>query len=197
MTSKRTSIITLFLCFLSIFVSAQSITLSISGDFVIPDIPKITQKGDTLLSSSPIGNQWFRNGIELTGENKQTILMKNSGNYKVSVTLGSGCSAESTTFSAIKTDVSIINATDFRCIVYPNPSDGVFTVQLESDHVGEYCLDLYDSSSRSVMKNIFIHLGGIQSNKFGNNELINGVYFLEIKFGSRYISHKIIINHRE
>ena len=124
---------TLFLSLICLIASAQKVTLTIRQDYAVPDIPLIIQTSDTLQSSSPIGNQWFKDGVELPGENSQKLVIANSGNYKVGVTLGSGCSRESTSYNAIKTDIPIINTADFTCTVFPNPNNGMFTVELESN----------------------------------------------------------------
>jgi len=157
-------------------------------------MPKITQNGDTLKSSSPIGNQWFKNGIELVGENKQKLILSNSGNYKVAVTLGSGCSTESTTYSAIKTDVPIIQTADFKCVVFPNPNNGMFTIKLESERSEVFELELFTSKGESVVKKSIKHPAGEQQIPFGKTALADGVYYLQIKHGKNYLSRQIIVN---
>lgn len=187
-------LIVLFLSLICITAAAQKITLTVHQDYVVPDMPKITQNGDTLKSSSPIGNQWFKDGVELVGETKQTIVLANSGIYKVSVTLGSGCSTESTTYSAIKTDVPIIQTEDFTCIVFPNPNNGMFTIRLESDQSEVFDLELFTSIGESVIKKSIKHPSGTQQIPFGKTSLANGVYYLQIKHGSNYLSRQIVVN---
>lgn len=186
----------LLLLFYFIFstTSAQKVTLAIRQDYVIPEMPKITQNGDTLKSSSPIGNQWFKNGVEIVGENKQKLILSNSGNYKVAVTLGSGCSTESTTYSAVKTDVPIIQTVDFKCMVFPNPNNGMFTIELESDRSEIFDLELFTSNGESVVKKSIKHSSGTQQIPFGKTSLANGVYYLQINHGANYLSRQIVVN---
>lgn len=187
-------IFVLLLSFISLTLSAQRITLAIHQDYIVPDQPKISQNGDTLKSSSPIGNQWYKDGIEITGENKQTLVMKNSGIYKVSVTLGSGCSTESTTYSAIKTDVPIIQTVDFTCIVFPNPNNGMFTIELRSDRSETFDFELFTSNGESVIKKSIKHTSGTQQILFGKTSLTDGVYFLHVQYGTNYLSRQIVVN---
>jgi len=187
-------LIALFLSFICLTVTAQKVTLAIHQDYVVPDIPLITQNGDTLRSSSPIGNQWYKDGVELPGENKQKLIVARSGNYKVSVTLGSGCSKESTIYNAIKTDVPIIQTADFTCKVFPNPNNGMFTLELESDQSDVLVLELFTSDGKSIIKQSVEHLSGKQKIPFGKANLVEGVYTLRITIGTQIVNRKLIVN---
>lgn len=180
--------------FFSLISYSQTVTLAIHQDYLVPDIPKITQNGDTLKSSYTIGNQWFKDGVELLGASEQTLVLSNSGNYKVSVTLGSGCSTESTSYSAIKTDVPIIQTADFTCVVFPNPNNGMFTINLESEQNEIFELELFTSNGESIVRKSIKHLAGIQQIPFGKTSLANGVYYLQIKHGTNYLSRQIVVN---
>jgi hypothetical protein len=166
----------------------------VNQDNSVPDIPLITQIIDTLRSSSPIGNQWFKDGVELPGENKQKLVIVHSGNYKVGVTLGSGCSSESAIYNAIKTDIPIIQTADFNCRVFPNPNNGMFTVELESDQSEVFAFELFTSDGKSIIKQSFEHPSGKQRILFGMSKLTNGIYYLQIKYGSYFLSRQIIVN---
>ena len=184
----------LVLSFVCLTATAQRITLGIHQDYQVPDIPLIIQTGDTLRSSSPIGNQWFKDGVELPGENNQKLVIVSSGNYKVGVILGSGCSSESTTLNAIKTDVPIIQTSDFTCKVFPNPNSGMFTVELESGRSVVLDLELFTSEGKSIVKQSVNHSSGTQQIPFGKASLADGVYYLQIKHGSNILSRQIIVN---
>jgi hypothetical protein len=187
-------LLALFLSFICFMSSAQRITLEVHQDYLVPDIPMITQTGDTLQSSSPIGNQWFKDGVELPSENGQKLVIASSGNFKVGVTLGSGCSSESAPYNAIKTDIPIIKAADFTCKIFPNPNDGIFTIELESDQSVVFELELFTSNGESVVKlSGYLPSGKLQI-PFGKTSLADGVYYLQIKNGSNILSRQIIVN---
>lgn len=187
-------IIALFLSFICLTVTAQKVTLAIHQDYLVPDIPLITQIGDTLKSSSPIGNHWVKDGVELQGENNPKLLIASSGNYKVTVTFNSGCSSESAIYNAIKTDIPIIQIADFNCRVFPNPNNGIFTVELEFDQSEVFAFELFTSDGKSVIKQFFDHPSGKQRILFGKSKLTNGVYYLQIKYGSNFLSRQIIVD---
>ena len=160
----------------------------------LPDIPVITQKGDTLRSSSAIGNQWSKDGADIKDENKQIFVISSSGSYTVSVTNTSGCSIRSEAKQYIKTDVPMIKEADFTCTVFPNPTTGIFTVELVSDKSNLVVLGLLTMDGKLIAKKTTKHFGGVQSIEFGSSNLAGGIYLLQIKFGSQIVSQKIIIN---
>lgn len=76
-------------------LSSDSVTIT-----VVPRPPKpvITQQGDTLISSSPTGNQWLDStGTPIPGATDQYFVPPRSGQYRVRVTI-EGCSSESDPF---------------------------------------------------------------------------------------------------
>lgn len=190
----KRNLIVLFFSIICLTASAQKIILAVHQDYQVPDIPLITQTGDTLRSSSPIGNQWFKDGVELPGETNQKLIVIRSGNYEVGVTLGSGCSSKSNTYNAIKTDIPIIQTVDFTCKVYPNPNNGMFAVELESKKSEVFVLELLTSDGKSVIKKSFNHPSGNQRISFGITSLANGNYYLQIQHGSLILSRQIIVN---
>lgn len=71
-----------------------------------PSTPTISQNGAVLTSSSATGNQWYLNGVIISGATGQTYTTTQSGSYTVIVTTGGCVSATSpavvvsTTFAA-------------------------------------------------------------------------------------------------
>jgi PKD repeat protein len=83
--------------------SATSTTTSVTEN-PLPDIPIITVVGSAtfcagglvrLESSSASGNQWFLDGVFLSGENSDYLEATASGNYTVMVSDGNSCSSTS------------------------------------------------------------------------------------------------------
>lgn len=65
---------------------SQTITVN-----AVPSVPTINITGSTLTSSSSTGNQWFFNGVAISGATNQTYTAASSGTYTVVVTNSSGC----------------------------------------------------------------------------------------------------------
>ena len=93
-----------------------------------PDMPTITQVANTLASSSSSNNQWYFNGIIITGATLQFYTVTQSGFYQVEVTNIYDCSVLSEMFNV---DIISIeeneNNEDIR--IYPNPTTGIFTLE--------------------------------------------------------------------
>jgi len=88
-------------------VPSSVVTKTINAQPPIPATPTITGGTGTfcvgqsteLKSSSATGNQWYRNGVLITGATSDTYVATTSGNYTVVVTNSSGCSATSAAVS--------------------------------------------------------------------------------------------------
>jgi PKD repeat protein/pimeloyl-ACP methyl ester carboxylesterase len=94
----------------------------------IPSTPTINQNGNQLNSSSTSGNQWFLNGVAISGETGQIYNPTVSGNYTVQV-IKNGCSsAFSNSISFIVTSVPNISVYGEQIKVFPNPVKGKLTI---------------------------------------------------------------------
>lgn len=191
----KPSIYLLILLLSGITIQAQTVILNVNQNYSIPETPTISQNGDTLKSSAFKGNQWYKDGKAIEGKKTQSLVIASSGNYMVTVTDSvSGCSSNSAAISVIKTDASILQTEDFRCVVYPNPNDGLFTVDIESDKTNPLILELLTVAGKSIVKKQVEHTQGKQRYQFGKYNLADGIYTLHVKFGSQTISRKLIVH---
>ncbi len=175
--------------------NAQIVTLEVNQNYELPETPTIIQDGDTLQSSAIYGNQWFKDGDEIEGETDQIMVIDSSGSYMVTVTDSStGCSSYSKTIFVVKTAVSLIESEAFSCRVYPNPNNGLFTVEVESDKTGPVELKLFSINGKLLLSEQASHTPGEQQLQFGNNILMEGIYTLQINFAGKTKSHKLIVN---
>jgi hypothetical protein len=83
----------------------------------------------------------------------------------------------------IPTAIGQINNESNQLIVYPNPSDGTFVCQLNSDYAGEMQLNIYDCLGRRVFSNRFEKPFGLFSKELTISSLTKGTYFAEILAG--------------
>lgn len=66
--------------------TSNAITVSVMP---APPTPAISQNGTTLTSSSASGNQWYLDGVVISGATSQAYTINQNGNYTVIVTTGS------------------------------------------------------------------------------------------------------------
>lgn len=106
-----------------------------------PPKPEIIKSNDTLYSSSETGNAWYCDGKEITGENRNYIAPKNTGNYTVRVTGENGCTSLPSDPKVFITgvsdeskieDISVVynQAADRIVLKYNNISPGYVTLKL-------------------------------------------------------------------
>ena len=112
----------------------------------------------------------------------------------MSVSNTTGCSRESAVMNVLKTDVPVLQAADFTCKVFPNPNNGMFTIELESDQSKKLELELFTADGKSVLKKTVEHLSGKHQILFGQATLADGIYNLQIKYGTNILTHRIIVN---
>lgn len=193
---QKSVFLTLFLFIVCIGqVSAQTVTLTITQNYTLPETPVITRNGDQLNSSVSTGNQWYFNGTKIEGATQSSVVITQSGTYSVTVSNEAGCSAASVNYAAIKTGVGLVPDANFSCKVFPNPNDGYFTVELTTSQSGQAELNLYATDGRSVASKIVQTDLGTQQIKFSETSLAPGAYTLKIRFGTRVESKKLIIKH--
>jgi len=103
---------------------------------------EIEHDGSTLTAPDGDNWQWLLNGQAIEGANNQEIETDQSGTYSVLVGYGDGCTGE---FQTIVTSVASNNHPDLA--VYPNPTDGIATLELGKQF---WNVDMLDVNGRMV-----------------------------------------------
>jgi hypothetical protein len=160
--------------------------------YPLPAIPTISQSAGILASSAASGNQWSVNGIPIPGATGQFHTPTQEGFYTVTVTDPNGCSPTSAPFGFQSTAIDEKKNEPLSARVYPNPTDGKFTVQLSNDDVKITSLTLND-----ILGNVVWRENVADKN---NNEIevditgmVPGVYFLNINTTGKTFTKKISI----
>ena len=133
-----------------------------------PQIPTVTQVGNTLTSSNSSTNQWFFNGNPIQGATNQVYTFTESGVYFVRVTNSLGCSAQSSNLELTYTGLEELESS--RMLVYPNPAqdeifiDGTSNILEIIDIYGRVLSKLSSKSTKTL---------------FDVSKLSSGVYFIK------------------
>lgn len=158
-----------------------------SCSYSLPSNPVITQNGSVLsIPATSLTVSWFLNGVELTGETGATIDTQSHGDgiYEVHVTDGFGCyGSSSQTVTNTTTGIDEFFADSFN--VFPNPADGMLTVQTNT--VNTQSFELTDLEGRTirifeVSLKTLVSLDGMES----------GTYFIRPVDSNK--AHRIIKN---
>jgi hypothetical protein len=189
-------------------MSSQFYTVTVSGAngcknkdslmvslITIPPKPLITVKyglTDTLISNVLTGNQWYKNGNLLMGENGSRLLVSSlvNGNYTDIVT-ENGC-------SSIPSDViSIVGikeySDNFNFSIFPNPFKEITYFNYTLKHAEQMDIRIYDVTAREI--SLLIHSNQEKGEHTVNFEaalLKPGLYYYRIKAGEAIYTGKII-----
>jgi len=88
---------------------------------------------DTLIFSTNLNLQWYFNTSALGGETDTIHIAQNNGDFFVQVTDSYGCSNNSDTVNVIGVGIENIENTPFS--IYPNPTNGHLTIEIDSDEI--------------------------------------------------------------
>jgi hypothetical protein len=110
-----------------------------------PPAPVITVSNDTLYSSAVSGNQWFLNGLPVTGATDDYFVPGVSGYYSVSYT----DTCDSDTSTAIHVVITIIGTVQEDFNVWPNPANAELNVAWSGT---KGTLELFDLKGRLVFR---------------------------------------------
>jgi hypothetical protein len=134
----------------TVFVFVNNDTFQLSQTVTVyptPSPPVITVSGDTLTSSAGVTYQWFHNN-NYTGQTGQSIVMDSAGCYYVVITDSNGCNAASDTACKPTGIASMQHNISFS--VYPNPTNGIFNVDLVGEDPKGMRLVLLDMAGREI-----------------------------------------------
>lgn len=134
-------------------VNSNLITATI---YDVPQTPFVIQSGDSLISSSVTGNQWyFRNilgSLLINGATNQAYIPVLPGEYYTIVTGTGGCVSD--TSNIIYYLFTAIDENDnLKVEIYPNPTSGIINFNYGSNG-RPYFVSIYNSLGENLMENI-------------------------------------------
>jgi hypothetical protein len=148
--------------------SVISINLTI---YQSPTIPTVVQQYSTTLTTGDyFGYQWYRDGLIMTGETNQTLLIYLSGYYTVEVFNEPSCSSMSS--NGIQYGESThTGRQSSKFKIFPNPSKGIVYLETPNDLGENYVVELHDFLGRVVLS--------IENNSFQPGSLVLDVSILK------------------
>ncbi|MFY0689265.1 MAG: T9SS type A sorting domain-containing protein [Cyclobacteriaceae bacterium] len=166
------------------FLSSDSITRIFC---INPSIPTITLNPlASLVSSSPSGNQWYKDDKIITGATSQTLELSKPGNYYVEVTFGD-CTNRSEIFTVV---VAGINKGFEPVRAYPNPVNDHLTFRIEkADHYAQ--LQVIDMTGKTFIRKL---INNWSENEFQIDvrQLKAGVYTYYLSYQSHVLQGKFV-----
>ena len=158
-------------------IDIKPVTVTITP---LPATPTISQVGSVLTSSSVTGNQWYLNGTIISGATSQNYTFTVNGSYTVIATNGSCSSLVSA--SANITTVGIADSDNPNSLtIYPNPSDGFFTISFNIVTKSTYKVELFNSLGQVIYKDVLNDYIGNYSKQLSVVDYGHGVYIYKNK----------------
>lgn len=148
----------------------------------LPQKPTINRAGDVLTCSvTGAFYEWTVDGVVIPSAINRNHTMTKSGLYSVKVTNGFGCSNQSSPSEQYM--VGIQDLSEQKLTVYPNPSNGSFSLEIELKKSANVNITLFDASGKEVhVQNVQL-LSGTSTLQFAL-PLAPGTYTLRIRDGN-------------
>jgi hypothetical protein len=171
-----------------IVVTTGGITIQhVSLKSTSPSKPVITQQNTTLYSSATTGNQWYLNGIAITGATDNKFYPIKPGAYTV---VADVCGpAASDPFNVIINGISELDPNDIH--VYPNPGDGRYTISGNGRNLHQLQIQVFDVLGKMVWQSdaTLTHT----DLDIDLHAMTHGVYFLKMTSDEGYYVSRLII----
>jgi hypothetical protein len=164
--------------------STRTLSLTVHN---LPD-PTITQNGPVLTTEVFTNYQWLLDGSPVQGAMAQSHTAIANGDYTVLVTDANGCTSESDVLQMLQVSISD-DATAMRELtVFPNPSNGQFTIVLQTDRMTR--LTILDMQGKQV-HDTTVNTSLAQVDL----DLPEGIYLLQVMAEDGMTYNKILLLH--
>jgi hypothetical protein len=151
-----------------------------------PATPTISQSGAVLTSSSISGNQWYKNGVLISGQTNRTYTVTTNGAYTVVVT-SNGCSSSASPAVNITTMGMEEILNELEVMVYPNPSNGRFNITLPE--AKGYEITVTDLTGKVVQQLTVKD----KTARLNMNKAAKGIYLLKIVGDDKTATRKLVV----
>lgn len=159
----------------------------------IPSTPSITQNGDTLISNSLTGNQWYNSDSDIIiGATDQKYAPIQAGNYYVIVTDSNGCSSlNSNSIYFIHTGIAK-NKFNRNFEIYPNPTIDELNIEFNADDKEDITITIYDNLGQVIYYEQLQNYIGTYKKHISFTNRAKGVYLINVHFTDGNITKKFI-----
>ncbi len=151
----------------------------------IPNKPTISRQPDgQLLSSSPSGNQWYKEDVLIQGATSTTYKPNEAAYYSVKSTINSCVSPMSDSYYLVVTALTTFSNGEYIRVT-PNPIQSSGAVQFKLNGVSKIDLEIVDAQGRIIVQKSNISSG----TSIGLNGLKQGTYFMRVSSKEKGLIH--------
>ena len=155
----------------------------------LPQKPTFFINGNVFTTSvTGVNFQWFLNGAPITGATGSSFTASQNGTYQLCASDSNGCINCSDTLAYIGLGLVENSLNHFG--IYPNPSNGRFTLIFNDNATRERMLKITDMRGQVIEEKSI----GNESTYVHHAKLIPGIYFISIKERNREYYSKLVVN---
>ena len=151
-----------------------------------PPQPTITTSGNDLTTSTATTYQWYYNGTLINGATSQNYTPTQDGIYVVRTTDANGCVNVYSKGYAYSTTTAIEELEGKNISIFPNPSAGIFDIDLNYSNPNKLIVVVYDVFGKEVFA--FKDRSRIDLTDFAN-----GVYTIAISLDDKKSVYKKVV----
>jgi hypothetical protein len=149
-------------------------------------VDTITRAGLVLTSQTESTYQWYQGTTLLTGETAATYTATHNGTYTVAITDAHGCHAVSNSITITGVGINDISS-DIALKIYPNPSEGIFTLQTTGCEGNYY--EITDELGRLVQKKVILS----DNTPVDVSTQNGGVFYLTVRNGQQHGTIRFVV----
>ncbi|MFZ9387550.1 MAG: VPS10 domain-containing protein [Chitinophagaceae bacterium] len=169
-------------CASPVNITTNAITLTV---IPTPAKPIITQVVGNLVSSSPVGNQWFNGGVSIPGATSQLFRPASNGNYQVQVTVN-GCTGPIS--ELITLDIEGVNR------LYPVPTSGRVTFDFYIPAgASAYQVELFNSMGQLMHREDGTGQPGLNRITYNWARFAAGTYVFRMRIGNLTYTKRLLV----
>lgn len=169
---------------------SNSVTVTVHP---LPPKPVISRTGDVLAAPAAAMWQWYREGIEIQNATAQTHAAVLTGSYTVRITDVNGCEALSDPLVVTVLPVDEGQEVRRRFHIYPNPAEGILSVDVELETSAVAVITLHDLLGRELLRIARDERRRSFTERIDLRELRPGVYVLRLTAGSQSQTRMFIV----
>jgi hypothetical protein len=165
-----------------------------------PAIPSIYSQGPIVwyLACSIVNAshyKWYYNGNLIPGADKYLyVANQNLGDYYVSIGNAKGCYTASDVITIPPEITGIEDIDPFSGLkIYPNPTSGIFTIEMENQKFGELMILVMTQEGKQVLNHKFEKTTEHFRNQIDLSKQSKGIYFIYLQINGLTSNKKIII----
>lgn len=177
--------------------NANGCTATATGTITVnpnPATPIITQSGNTLNATAGFATyQWYQTGNLIPGATSASFSPASDGVYTVVVTDTNSCTSASGDFDYRAVGIAGPRDSFGDAQVFPNPSQGSFSVLLNLDKGRELTFVVTDVVGHVLLQRTVKASVGPWEEKIALDQVAKGVYLLQVRSGSDQLVRKVVV----